>query len=153
MNARRSETPRDPPGTPPRDPPRDPPPRTPFRVDIWSHGGFLCAVPLVGGKQIDSNTPTGQRGSADCRYTYIYIYIYIWLPKVKYDIGAEILLPTCTLDVKGVFWSYSKILPAIHQHRLANNRDRSQDSRSNFENRKHLVLHHHNHWNLHTFEK
>jgi hypothetical protein len=36
----------------------------------------------------------------DSSYTTIYIYIYIyivWLQKLTYDIGAEILLPTCIL--------------------------------------------------------
>ena len=37
----------------------------------------------------------------------------IWLPKVKYDIGVEILLSICTLDVKAVLGSYTKIQPAI----------------------------------------
>ena len=41
-------------------------------------------------------------------YIYIYIYIYIRLPKVKYDIGAEIILSTCTLDVKGVWGRTAK---------------------------------------------
>ena len=55
------------------------------------------------------------------------------LPKVKYDIGAEIRLSTCTLDVKGVLGSYSKIQPATG---ILSTRSidlaRSQGCRSNF---------------------
>jgi hypothetical protein len=34
------------------------------------------------------------------------------LQKIKYDIGAEIRFSTCTLNVKAVLRSYSKIQPA-----------------------------------------
>ena len=67
-------------------------------------------------------------------YIYIYIYIFIYLiTKVKYDIGAEILLPTCTLDVKGVLGSYSKIKPATGiLSTISIDLARSQGRRSNF---------------------
>ena len=63
-------------------------------------------------------------------------------PKVKYDIGAEILLSTCTLHVNAVLGSYSKIRPATG---ILSTRsidlDRSQGCRSNFENQKNQDLH------------
>ena len=63
----------------------------------------------------------------------LYIYIYIRLPKVKYDIGAEIRLPTCTLDENPVFWSHGKIQPATGiLSTISIDLARSQGRRSNF---------------------
>ena len=62
--------------------------------------------------------------------------MFFLLQKVKYDIGAEILLSTCTLDVQAVLRSYNKVQPAIDTE-ISSSIDlgRSQGRRSNFENR------------------
>ena len=66
----------------------------------------------------------------------------MWIPKVKYDTGAEIRLSTCTLDVKGVLGSYSKIQPATYtQISRATVWSRSQACRNNFQKWKCLDLH------------